>query len=309
MGFTSPAKVQFDRITFGDETGMMKLFIELSDRGLITDDMVHEIFDFFPDIVKKKMITENKARKAKRYPDKAGPYYKPNPEEELKKIILQAGGVTPSEVGLELLEKKSGEVPLVDKTHEQDLKVAKIGGKNELNKGTKAKPPKLNGRPKNAKDTVIRKQRVAKADTFVSRFLWANAAQKKISELVTDVWVAESCGKKDVRSLTTAEAEELELVKFNILCNINPYSSVDIDTIAQTFDTLDNQVKVDMSAAAKILYMSFVKKNSKEPTLEEKRQIQASAYSLYFEEDEVEEEVSAEQELDNSTLQIIKETN
>lgn len=307
MGFTSPAKVQFDRITFGDETGMMKLFIELSDRGLITDDMVHEIFDFFPEIVKKKMITENKARKGKRYPDKAGPYYKPNPEEELKKIILQSGGVTPSEVGLELLEKKAGEVPLVDKTHEQDLKVAKVGGKNALNKGVKANPPKLNGRPKNAKDTVNRKQRVAKADTFVSRFLWANAAQKKISELITDVWVSESCGKKDVRSLTTAEAEELELVKFNILCNVNPYSSVDIDTITNSFDILDNQIRTDISTASKALYMSFVKKNNREPSLDEKRQIQASAYSLYFEE-ETTTGINTEEELNNSTLQIAKET-
>jgi hypothetical protein len=265
--------------------------------------MVHEIFDFFQEIVRKKMITENKARKNKRYPDKAGPYYKPNPEDELKKIILQAGGVTPSEVGLELLEKKAGEVPLVDKTHEQDLKVAKIGGQLKQEKAT----PKLNGRPKNAKDTVNRKQRVAKADTFVSRFLWANAAQKKISELVTDVWVSESCGKKDVRSLTTAEAEELELVKFNILCNINPYSGVDIDTITKTFSSTNAQVEVDISSAAKALYISFVNKNNREPSLDEKRQIQASAYSLYFEKDEESITQQTDDELDNSTIELVKE--
>lgn len=304
MGFTSPAKVQFDRISFGDETGMMKLFIELSDRGLITDDMVHEIFDFFPEIVKKKIITESKARKAKRYPEKAGPYYNTNTDSELKKIILQAGGVTPSEVGLDLLENKVGQTPLIDKTHEQDVKIAKIGGKDKTVQ-QKYKPAKINGRPKNAKDTVTRKQRVAKADTFVSRFLWANAAQKKISDLVTDGWVTESCGKKDIRSLTTSEAEELELVKFNILCNINPYSSVDIDMIAESFNLSDNQARADMITASKALYISFVNKNNREPTLDEKRQIQASAYSLYFEEDL--EDNSTEAELDNSAIEIIKE--
>ncbi len=53
--------------------------------------------------------------------------------------------------------------------------------------------------------------------------------------------------------------------------------------------------------------MSFVKKNNREPSLDEKRQIQASAYSLYFEE-ETTTGINTEEELNNSTLQIAKET-
>ena len=131
---------------------------------------------------------------------------------------------------------------LLDKKHKQELKVGKLTSNNSSNENYN--PPKLNGRPKNAKDTVNRKQRISKAsDSFVNRFLWANAAQKNISELITDIWVKESCGKKDIRSLTVAEADELELVKFNILCNTNPYSSVDIYDVKNVLDNLDKIVE------------------------------------------------------------------
>ena len=304
MGFTSPAKVQFDRITFGDETGMMKLLIELSDRNIIPDEMIQEAFDYFPEITSKKLMKEYKARKGKRYVEKAGPYHNANIEDELKKIILQSGGVAPSEVGLELEEKKSGEEAMLDKTRTHEVKVAKIGGTNPA-QPKKYAPPKNNGRPKNAKDTNTRKQRVAKGDTFVSRFLWANAAQKDISDSLTDIWVKNVCSKKDIRSLTAEESEELELTKFKILCSINPYSSVDMSVINDKLNNQNNQSITDISTATKALYVTFVNKNNREPSLEEKRQMQAAAYSLNFEESV--SDPSTEDELNSSALDLAKE--
>ena len=109
MGYKSPAKVQFSKINFGDETAAMKLLIELYDRNLLTDDDVQESFEFFPEVVRTKINKEFKARQKDKLPPKAGPYYNPNIDDDLRKIILQRGGVAPSEVGLELMPKKEGE--------------------------------------------------------------------------------------------------------------------------------------------------------------------------------------------------------
>lgn len=326
MGYNSPAEVQFDKVTIGDETGMMKLLIELWDRNVITDSMLQESFDFFPEVVKKKLMTEYKARRDQKYIPKSGPYFNPNTQDELKKIILQAGGATPSEVGLELDENEDGQVPMIDKTGQQAMDLADKTGQQQMDMADKSnehaaklnkennkakiqqikyKPRTNNGRPKNSKDQGNRKKRVAKAstdDNFVNRMLWAQSAQKDISEIVTKGWVEKACGKKDIRSLTTSEAEQLEFIKFGVLCQLEPYSSVDITTVASK---VKGKISNDFLTAVAGLMAIFVSRNGRTPTLEEKRQIQASAYALKYEPDEVDSPLTTEEELNNDTLAII----
>lgn len=312
MGFNSPARVQFDRVTIGDETGMMKLLIDLWDRNIVTDEVIQEAFDYFPDVLRKKLMKEYTDRQDKRYVPKASPFFNPQTDDELKKIILQAGGVAPSEVGLELEEKKEGEEPLVDKTAKQQMELTDKTNEHavKLNKENnkakiqqiKYKPRTNNGRPKNSKDAGIRKKRVAKAseDNFVNRMLWAHATQKEISNTLTEGWV-KVCGKKDVRGLTTNEAEELEFLKFAALCQLKPYSSVDTLDLAKA---VKGQVNNDFLVAVKGLSLAFISKNNREPTLEEKRQIQASAYALYYEEEALVND-SSEAELNLETVKTV----
>lgn len=73
--------------------------------------------------------------------EKVSPYHQVDQDYGLKKIALQTGQSAPSEVGLELEEKKEGEDSLVD------LKEPK----GNPNQGTK--PLQEPGRPKNVKDT------------------------------------------------------------------------------------------------------------------------------------------------------------
>lgn len=284
MGYESPAKVQFGKIMLGDETAAMKLLIELWDRSIITDDVVQESFDFFPEVLKPKLKKEWDARKKGKIAPKAGPYYNPHLEDKLREIILQRGGVAPSEVGLELLPKKEGEKNALEQQAELTPKVAPGGA---------YKPPKVNGRPKGQRDTQKRKQRKAlpsaKAD-FTNLFLWANEAQKKISELSTATWVKDVCNKKDVRSLSVTESEQLEYFKFKALCNVKPYSEIDKEKIAEA---ITKDIHPDFEIAAKALTMRFKTANKREPTLDEKRQIQSSSFAL-FHEPVVEEETRPE---------------
>lgn len=278
MRYKTPAKVQFGKIMLGDETAAMKLLIELWDRNIITDDVVQESFDYFPEVLRPKLKKEYDNRVKGKMPPKGGPYFNPNVDDEMRKIILQKGGVAPSEVGLELLPKKEGEKNALEQQAELMPKV------------TPYAPSKVNGRPKNAKDSEKRKQRKALPSakaSFVNLFLWANDAQKKISETVTGTWVKDICNKKDVRSLTEQETENLEYFKFKALSNLTPYIELNKEIIAQSISNAD-KAPTDIDMAAKALVLKFKAVNNREPTTEEKRQIQSSSFALFHEIDEEE---------------------
>lgn len=278
MGFDSPAKVQYDKIILGDETSTMKLLLEIWDRGLITDDIVQESFDYFPELVKNKLIKEFKDRKKGRLPPKGGPYFNPNTEDEMKKIILQRGGVTPSEMGIDLMPRKDGEVSPNEQMAQLKEQYA---------------PPKANGRPKNAKDSEKRKRKTVNTFSkgFVDKFIWANGIQEKLTDIMTDGFVSIK-GKKDVRALAEKDKEILETIKFKILCNLKPFEELDDTKLAAA---VKQSINPEFLAAAKTLALRFQSLNDRAPTLKERKEIQASAYALVYE--EVNEPLSTEEEL------------
>ena len=83
-----------------------------------------------------------------------------------------------------------------------------------------------------------------------------------------------------MRSLTKAEIAEVEEVKFNILSNMEPYTQVTAEIV---YNILVNQnpTKSENIEKAKLsIAQEFETQYDREPTLEEMRQIQSSAYSL-----------------------------
>ena len=85
--------------------------------------------------------------------------------------------------------------------------------------------------------------------------------------------------KKNLRSLTKQEADELEYIKLCILCNLEPYIDVDADIINKI---LKNQSKPDVSTFNTVSNFKedFVKRNGHNPTGEEVRQMPVSAYAV-----------------------------
>jgi len=246
MGFNQPAIVEFDNMILTDEAAEKQLLINLADRDIICHDTLREKFGINPEIEKSRIKREVKKR-GNSMPEKASPFHNPEKIHEYKKILLSGGTITPSEMGIELEEKKPGEVSKMD----AQMVAKDFGRKDEV---------KPNGRPKNITETKKRESktgdeaRIAKSKQLL---VWCAEAQSKVSEFITKA-VLESTDTKNVRSLTGPQKESLEKLKANCLFNISPFSELNNDTIYVAFkerynDTfkddidqiLDNDVNVE----------------------------------------------------------------
>lgn len=273
MGFSQPAQIQFDRMTLSDEASEKKLLLDLADRNIISIETVQERFGEIPELERIRLKREHKETKKKKMPRKVGPYAEQ--EDSLQKIALQNGIATPSEVGLELDERKKGEVPMIDQQAKHEAAITSL-----------AKPKGIpgQGRPKNKGDATKRKKKKViprtSASLFMQNLSWARKTQKKISDIADPVWL-EICGKKDLRSLSDEDFTSIEKLKFAILCNLKVSDIVDDKVIKDMILAKDLQISPYIENLCKQTISKYKEKFEKEPTLEEIRQIQASAYSLY----------------------------
>jgi hypothetical protein len=95
------------------------------------------------------------------------------------------------------------------------------------------------GRPKNSKDTVKRKTKTFTPRTKASLELWASSAQEKIAETINPM-LLQSFAKKNMRSLTDNEAQIAERVKFGVLFNVEPFTELTKDAIADAFKAIQD---------------------------------------------------------------------
>ena len=133
------------------------------------------------------------------------------------------------------------------------------------------------------KDKQKRKQkdvqpRTAADSSFVNLTLWTSKAQKTIADIVHKPLLA-FYDKKNLRSLTKKESDELEYIKLCILCNLQPYVDIDAEVINQI---LKDQSSVDLTTSNVVseLKKEFADKNDRNPTIEELRHIHVSAYAI-----------------------------
>jgi hypothetical protein len=278
MGFRYPATIEFDKMDLSNEDAEKALLIQLSDRNIISDELLQSVFGFDPDMEKSRLNKEQKERKGERMVKKAGPWHDPQVENALKKIALQGGIVTPSQVGLDLEKKKNGEktalelkVPPVSSL--QPTKLANAPSSDALPKEAGE------GRPKMSKDSSPRKTKKFTPQTGAKLTLWANAAQDKISTIINPV-LLEFYGKKNLRGLSNAEAKELEQTKTNILLNTDPLSSIEEDKIMASFEK-------SLSSTSQLVHYQHWLKNlqselGRELSVEENKQAKASYYLMVY---------------------------
>lgn len=222
MGFTKPAVVEFDNMVLTDEAAEKQLIINLADRDIISHDTVCEKFGIMPEIENSRIKREAKKR-GDAMPEKASPYHNPEKIHEYKKILLSGGTITPSEIGIELDERKPQEVSRI----ERQLKY-KDERKSEVN---------TSGRPKNVIETTKRDKRTndntrtARAKELLS---WCANTQSKVNDFITKA-VLQSLKKSDSRTLSKQEKRSLEKLKAHCLFNISPFSEVNNQVIYQAF--------------------------------------------------------------------------
>jgi hypothetical protein len=280
MGFKYPAKIEFDRMDLSDENSEKALLIQLADRSLISDELLQTKFGMDPDMEKSRLNRETRERKSDRMAKKAGPWHDPQLENSLKKIALQGGVVTPSQVGLELEKKKSGEKTALE------LKVPAApfgGGSPKLANDSPESLPQVpgQGRPKMSKDTEKRKTKVFKPQTGASIMIWASKAQDKINEIMNPI-LLEFYSKKNLRSLSSIEFQEAEETRTKILFSLQPMSKIDTESVINAFSKIDTSATQDTLTEYKNWLKSIEQTLDQTLSVDDQKQAKASFYSLVY---------------------------
>lgn len=173
----------------------------------------------------------------------------------------------------------------VDQEHKALLPVKKqaLKKKTQVQLQNQKKGVPGQGRPKNSKDANPRKQRIPKPSTKAMGVLeiqaWAREAQSVVAEIAHERFLSDN-GKKTLRSLSAAQAVELELMKFRILCALPPFVEGD-DLVATVVSVLADPLPTADRAEAlyQELLSSYVARKGVNPSIDYQRDMQASAYA------------------------------
>ena len=180
---------------------------------------------------------------------------------------------TPSEVGLDLLPNKNGQKNINDVKKEMELSKQP---KAETKKGVPGE-----GRPKNSKDGQKRKEKDFSPQTGASLIIWANKAQDDIAKVLHPI-LLDFYQKKNVRSLSSQEYDELDTIKTKILFTIDPYSKVNEDMVKSSMNKINNS-KIHQTVS---LYdrwrFNLQSEINAEMSVEEQKQAKAIFYSLVY---------------------------
>ena len=178
MGFRYPAVVEFDYMNLEDPASVMNILLSMADRNILSDEYLQRYIKANPDMETRRTTNENN-----RKDEKVSPFHQADQDFQMKKITLQTGLTSPSEVGLELNEKKKGEDSVLS-IRSKDAKQRQrnqggIQGRPQENTDTGQR-----GRPKNSTDSGPRQERTFKPALKASIQTWARNAQYKISEFM-----------------------------------------------------------------------------------------------------------------------------
>jgi len=282
MGFKYPAKIEFDRMDLSNEDAEKALLIQLADRNLISDELLQSRFGMDPDMEKYRMNRENRDRDGNRMAKKAGPWHDPQFENSLKKIALQSGIVAPSQVGLELEKKKSGEQAALD------LKQNMISQKSptQLAKKPESLPGQpQQGRPKNSTDTEQRKPKQFAPQTGAKLMMWINDAQERINACLNPIML-EFYQKKNMRSLSNKEHDELDAFKDKVLFSLRPFAELSDDHLVSLLHEIDQKNTKNLVMGYNIWLKNLSADLGKQLTVDEQKQAKAAYYMHIYSQQE-----------------------
>jgi len=237
MGFKYPAKIEFDRMDLSNEDSEKALLIQLADRSIISDELIQTRFGFDPEMEKTRLNREYREREATRMIKKAGPWHDPNPENALKKMALQLGLAAPSEIGLELQDKKEGDMNILEMKQQLQPSASPTPLASDSPESLPGEPQQ--GRPKNSKDKSRRKQKEFSPQTGASLLFWASKAQEKINEIINPI-LLDFYGKKNIRSLNSAEYKELEETKTKLFFDLKPFTKINSELLLDQLKNINN---------------------------------------------------------------------
>ena len=276
MGFRFSAKIEFDRMDLSNEDVEKALLIQLADRNLISDELLQSRFGFDPDMEKSRVNRESKERSGGRMALKTSPWHDPLFGEGLKKIALQIGLATPSQVGLDLPKKKANEKTVLEMKSAGPLGQSIVKDSPESLKGEPQQ-----GRPKTSKDTTKRKQKRFAPQTGAKLHMWANASQDKIAEILNPI-LLDFYSKKNMRSLSSSEYTEAETARTKLFLSAQPNQTIDIDYVTGSLSSLDNK-ELQKTYSSYLSFIKHIKSDfNRELTVNELKDAKSYFYSLVY---------------------------
>jgi len=272
MGFAKPATIHYDHMMLSDETAQKNLLVRLAEEDIISIETLRERIGEDNAIEEKRIAQEHRKRTAGKIPPKADPYHNANVDSEFKKIALQRGEISITDV--------TDIVPTPPQNRNQGGDPSTIEAK---------KPPQTpeGGRPRFKKDEQKRKRKEVKPKTTPTTnpassasdvIVWSQDAQRLISNLLNPALLAKY-GKTDLRSLTRSELVQLENIKFRVLCSLDPFEKIDEQKL---LEVLKSGAQIDSSFTERraATVASFLERNGRQPTVEDVRLINATAYAF-----------------------------
>ena len=280
MGFRFPAEMHFDSIILSDEAAQKQLLMQLADRDIISQETLLERFREIPNIERIRVRRETRERaKDSSSPRKAGPFHNPQHSDDVAKLAMTKD-LLDNEEYLETL----GLPPAENESEVETDEVRRVEDNRSPEQEEAFSPVSENpegGRPMHSRDSGPRKQKrvLPRSGEGVAKTLWAYEAQKTIADLVTPM-ALEHYKKKNARSLTKSEFDELEYLKLCILTGMKPYMEIDADVIKSIIDSSTKPSK-KFTKAIENAVASFVDTQNRKPSVDEMRYIYASTFASY----------------------------
>ena len=138
------------------------------------------------------------------------------------------------------------------------------------------------GRPDQSRDTQPRKERrvLPMSGEPTAAILWGIEAQEKISDMMTPI-ICKHYGKKDSRSLSKAQVQELEYLKLSIFASLEPMIEVNHESIqdALSKNTKPSSTFVKLSEGKATTFNTI---RQRKPNTSVMRHIYASAFAHIF---------------------------
>lgn len=269
IGAAQPFILTYDRISMTDDAAEKALLVQLSDRDLISHESIMDRFDLTPELENSKIKREHKKREAGKLPERASPYHKTGNEQDMKKLALQRGLITPEDVGVpsSLDTKKI--------LMQQAMPKPAPGSGAKGRPVTKRKGTPQQGRPKNSKDSSRKQKRVTPKTkaALANMITWAKDTQRMLGDMLTPVYL-QTVGKKNLRQLSNEESNDFERFKFAVLANIEPLTKVSQESVETL---LESPLEIDAEIAKVYAdtVIEFMSKANPNPTVEDIRNIAA----------------------------------
>jgi hypothetical protein len=274
MGFKSPAKIHFDTIILSDEAAMKTLMVQLVDRDLISQETLLERFGEMPEIEKIRIKREEQSRERDpSVPSKSGPFHNPQHKQDMAKLALQ-NTTLDSETYFDNIGLPFNKDNMIDNPPPAPKPSAP-------GLPQKAAPKKVEnpqgGRPLLKKDTTKRATKRVLPKSGEAAALWALSAQRTIANYLNPI-AMQHFSKKNMRSLTKAELDQLEYLKLCVLSGLEPFKNITEETVKSV---LDKKLKPS-KAFLELIEESkddFVSTQKRKPTVDDLKYIYATSYA------------------------------